>query len=94
MVADRRPVVIAHNPGNAAGLRRIIAPGLQQSGDWKTLQKPGYEEFALTMETLNGTGMGATCEYLKSTDAHVGCVQETWVVQCEVAKWSGWAFRK
>ena len=93
-VPDLRPQVISHHPGNATGLNRVLAPGANASGVRRDLQKAGPDEFALVMDTVNGTGIGPICEFLKSTGAHVVCAQETWVVESEVAKWAGWAHRR
>ena len=91
---DVRPLAFSHPQSGKTGLQRVLAPGIKGKSARNALQDAKQGEFALKVETVNGTGMRAIKERLMNTGAHIVCAQETWVVESEIAKWSAWARRQ
>ena len=91
LVPDKRPSAVVFPSDDKPGLRRTLAPGLADSCVARDLRSAVQDEFALCVESVNGTGFTAVRKRLECTEAHVLCAQETWVTAADVSKWSAWA---
>ncbi len=73
------------------GFRDVASPGFQEGVRERAAD--GAEDFRLVAETVNSTGWGPLQRRLRSTEAHIVCAQETWVLPGQVKSSSDWAFR-
>ncbi len=74
------------------GFRDISTPGFEELRGGHG-GRDEDEEFNLEVETANTTGWGPLQRRLAATGAHALLAQETWVLQCHVARASSWARR-
>ena len=93
MVEDVRPLAFSYPQARRMGLKRVIAPGMDGQACADGWEIPKQDEFSLCMESVNGTGMKSIRERLRTTEAHIVCAQETWVVEQDIAQHATWAKR-
>ncbi len=88
-VKMRTPTAASYPSPHRDGFRDVSSPGFEDGERVRTAEGDG--SFGLVAETVNSTGWGALQRRLQSTDAHVVCAQETWVLQGQLKAASDWA---